>query len=61
MNYVKKYNIRLEPTVQQTLGQHEKKSFKKLVTPENAHLANDEALSLLSQMLTYDHVNFIAN
>jgi casein kinase II subunit alpha len=37
------------------VGQHPRKEWAKLVTPENKHLAHPEAIDFLDRLLRYDH------
>lgn len=53
--YVDKYNVDLEATFTGRLPKCSPKPMSKFVTPENQHLANDEVMSLLEEMLLYDH------
>ena len=59
--YLKKYNISLDSQFDGVLGKHTKKPFIKFIMAENKHLANAEALDLLSKMLIYDPVKMSNN
>lgn len=56
--YLEKYNIELDSQTEAALTRHDKKNLKAFVTKDNEHLANNEAIDLLSRMLVYDHVIF---
>lgn len=51
----KKYGIELDPQLEALVGRHQRKPYARFVTPENAHLANAEALDFLDGLLRYDH------
>jgi len=57
--YLGKYNLDLDPHFDGILGKYVKKPWTKFITPENQHLVSDEALSLLSKLLKYDHAERI--
>lgn len=53
--YLQKYNQELDPSLEQVLGRHSRKSWSKFVTTENQHLVKPETLDLIDKMLVYDH------
>ena len=53
--YLQKYGIELDPQLEALVGRHQRKPYQRFVTPENAHLANAEALDFLDGLLKYDH------
>lgn len=55
-NYLNKYNIPLEITLEKVLGDHKAVKLASLVNPNNCHLATPDALDILSKMMQYDHV-----
>ena len=58
--YLAKYSLELDPHFDGLLLNFPRRPWQKFVTPENAHLANQEALDLLDHMLKYDHNDRIA-
>lgn len=54
--YLKKYDLTLEPAYDGLLGTYSRKPLRKFVTDTNKHLANDDAIDLLENMLRYDHM-----
>ena len=54
LEYMRKYNLTLNTYFQQKLDRYPQKPLKNFVNEENKHLANDQALDLLSKMLVYD-------
>lgn len=56
-DYLDKYKIKLDKQFKSVLGRHQKKSWTKYVNEGNKHLANLDAIDLLSKLLVYDHVN----
>eukprot|EP01017_Pseudomicrothorax_dubius_P037193 TRINITY_DN541_c0_g1_i3.p1 TRINITY_DN541_c0_g1~~TRINITY_DN541_c0_g1_i3.p1 ORF type:complete len:340 (+),score=75.90 TRINITY_DN541_c0_g1_i3:709-1728(+) len=57
--YLDKYKVSLDPHFEGVLGNHARKPWSKFITQENRHLANPEAVDLLSRMLVYDHAERI--
>jgi len=57
--YLEKYSLELDPHFDDLLDRHTKKPWNKFITPDCAHLANQEAIDLLDQMLVYDHAQRI--
>ena len=53
--YLQKYGIELDPQLEALVGRHQRKPYSRFVTPENAHLANAEAIDFLDGLLRYDH------
>lgn len=54
-SYLDKYNITLPSHFQQLIGTHIRKPWKRFITPENKHLATNDAILLLDNLLRYDH------
>mmetsp|Transcript_26129 Transcript_26129/g.65303 ORF Transcript_26129/g.65303 Transcript_26129/m.65303 type:complete len:185 (+) Transcript_26129:402-956(+) len=54
-DYLKKYGLRLDDNYMNLIGHHKGKPLEKFIAKDNAHLVPPEALSLLTQMLRYDH------
>jgi casein kinase II subunit alpha len=52
--YLEKYGLELDPHFDGVLGRFSRKPWNKFITPENQHLANNEALDFLSRLLKYD-------
>jgi casein kinase II subunit alpha len=55
LQYIQKYNIKIDSNVEQALGKHNRKPWPKFINDENKHLATPDAIDLLSKMLLYDH------
>ncbi|ORZ41143.1 kinase-like domain-containing protein [Catenaria anguillulae PL171] len=53
--YLAKYEIELDEHFESILGRYPRKPWERFVTPENAHLANPEAIDFLDRLLRYDH------
>ncbi|KAM0683747.1 Casein kinase II subunit alpha' [Mitosporidium daphniae] len=53
--YVEKYHLEIDSKLRQQLGVHTKKNWAKFILPENEHLASQEALHLIDNLLRYDH------
>lgn len=53
--YCEKYGIELDGRLAQLCGYRAKVPWRKLVAPDNQHLASPEAFDLLDQLLKYDH------
>lgn len=53
--YVKKYDVTLDPALAALVGRHSRKPWTVYVTVENQHLCPPEALDLLDKLLRYDH------
>ena len=53
--YLEAYKIELDGKTEKGISTCSKKPWSKFITQENKHLANDQALDLLSSMLVYDH------
>jgi len=52
--YLDKYGLALDSHLTQSLGRHQRKPWKKFITPENKHLAVPEAIDFLDRLLRYD-------
>jgi len=52
--YLDKYGLPLDTHFQSMIGKHQRKQWKKFVTPENKHLAVPEAIDFLDKLLRYD-------
>jgi len=55
VNYLKKYDLTLDPHYDGLLGKYSKKSWRKFITSGCQHLVSDEAIDLVDKMLQYDH------
>jgi len=55
IKYLEKYELTLDPHYDGLLGRYTKKSWKRFITPENQHLAKDDAIDLIDKLLQYDH------
>ncbi|KAI8873208.1 1,8-Di-hydroxy-4-nitro AnthraquinoneCK2 kinase complex [Ramicandelaber brevisporus] len=53
--YLNKYRIKLHPRYHPIMGVYSRKPWIKFITPENQHLANEQAISFLDGLLQYDH------
>jgi casein kinase II subunit alpha len=53
--YLDKYGLALDAQFQQMIGTATRKPWKRFVTADNRHLANNDALDLLDKVLRYDH------
>lgn len=54
-DYLDKYDLELDPTVEGMLASHSKKNWVRFVTAENQHLVSDAAMDLVEKLLRYDH------
>lgn len=57
--YIDKYECTLDSDYEGVLFKHKKQSWKSFITDENKHLANEDAVDLVSKMLIYDHAERI--
>ena len=55
LKYLEKYSLELDTHYDRLLRNFPRRPWTLFVNPENAHLAHQEALDLLSLMLKYDH------
>lgn len=55
MEYLKKYDIKLNPVFDGLLGRYSRKPWRKFVTPENQRFITDEAIDFADKLLRYDH------
>ena len=55
MNYLRKYDLKLDPVFDSMLGRYARKPWRKFVTSENKRYCSDEALDLVDKLLRYDH------
>eukprot|EP00879_Flechtneria_rotunda_P016319 GHRR01017074.1.p1 GENE.GHRR01017074.1~~GHRR01017074.1.p1 ORF type:complete len:216 (+),score=43.38 GHRR01017074.1:60-707(+) len=53
--YAEKYGVELDPKLVQLCGYRPRQSWRKFINDDNAHLISPEALSLLTELLRYDH------
>lgn len=53
--YCEKYGVELDPKLQQLCGYKPRQPWRRFVTDDNRHLVTQDALDLLTQLLTYDH------
>ena len=53
--YIKKYDLRLDPTIEQMLGRYQRKPWKSFVNETNKKYINDDSLDYLDRLLRYDH------
>lgn len=53
--YVNKYEIVVDPMIDERLGRHAKKRWDRFVHAENQHLVSLPALDFLDKLLRYDH------
>lgn len=59
IDYIEKYDCELGDEYNGVIGNHKKKPWTNYVNNQNKHLANADALDLLSKMLVYDHAQRI--
>jgi len=52
--YLDKYGLSIDAHFQSLIGKHQRKPWKKFITPENKHLATPEAIDFLDHLLRYD-------
>lgn len=55
MEYLGKYDQKLDPQIDEMLGRYSRKAWTKFVHSENQHLVSDEVIDLIDKMLVYDH------
>jgi serine/threonine protein kinase len=53
--YAEKYGVELDPKLVQLCGYRPRQPWRKFINDDNAHLITPDALSLLSELLRYDH------
>ncbi|KAI9883017.1 MAG: hypothetical protein M1823_005222 [Watsoniomyces obsoletus] len=53
--YLREYNIALDPQYDEILDKYPRKPWTDFVTPENQRLVSHEALGFLNGLLVYDH------
>lgn len=53
--YLKKYNLVLDPQFDDIMSKYARKPWTKFVTTENQHLVSDDALDFLDKLLQFDH------
>lgn len=53
--YLEKYDLELNPKVDDALERHSRKPWNRFVNQENQHLVSDEAMDFLDKLLRYDH------
>lgn len=54
-DYVRKYNIEMDPRFNDILGRHCRKRWDRFITTDCEHLATPDAIDLLDKLLRYDH------
>jgi len=54
--YLDKYGITLEAHFISMIGKHQRKPWKKFITPENKHLCSPESIDFLDKLLKYDQM-----
>lgn len=54
--YIRKYNVDLDPRYNELLGRHSRKRWERFITQDNQHLTSPEALDYLDKLLRYDHM-----
>lgn len=52
-DYLEKYDLELDPTVEGMLASHSKKNWVRFVTAENQHLVSDAAMDLVDKLLRF--------
>ena len=55
MEYLSKYQITLDLSFWELIGEHSRKPWSRFVTNENQSLCNREVIDLIDKMLVYDH------
>lgn len=55
--YLEKYEIELDPQLENMVGRHSKKPLSKFINGDNQHLVSPEAVDFLEKLLIYDHQN----
>ncbi|GAA6057241.1 hypothetical protein JCM3770_003818 [Rhodotorula araucariae] len=53
--YLDRYNLDLDPELEQAIESHSRKPWSRLVAHDNSKYVNSEALDLLDRMLVYEH------
>ena len=54
-DYLDKYDLELDTNVESLMSSYSKKPWNRFVTPDNQHLASEDALKFLDGLLQYDH------
>lgn len=54
-DYLDKYDLELDPNVESIMSSYSKKPWNRFVTPDNVHLASEDAMKFLDGLLQYDH------
>ncbi|CAI5942356.1 unnamed protein product [Closterium sp. NIES-65] len=54
-DYVKRYNIKLDPHLQLLLSRRPRKPWSRFITCDNHHLVSAQAVDLIDKLLRYDH------
>ncbi|VDM18111.1 unnamed protein product [Hydatigera taeniaeformis] len=54
-DYIRKYNIEMDPRFNDILGRHGRKRWDRFITADCEHLATPDAIDLLDKLLRYDH------
>lgn len=58
--YLNKYNIHLDESFRQMIGQHSRKAWQRFVNTENEYLVDSNAFDLLENCLKIDHMERIS-
>jgi casein kinase II subunit alpha len=53
--YLEKYRVKLEPRLEQLIGEYPGRPLQRLVNDLNRHVATPEAIDLISRVLVMDH------
>jgi casein kinase II subunit alpha len=53
--YLDKYGIVLDPHLQQMVGSHKRRAWKRFVNPECSFLCSPETIDFVDKLLQYDH------
>ncbi|CAI5537463.1 unnamed protein product [Closterium sp. Naga37s-1] len=54
-DYVKRYNIKMDPHLQLLLSRRPRKPWSRFITCDNHHLVSAQAVDLIDKLLRYDH------
>lgn len=53
--YLNKYNLELDPHLEDLVGSHTRKPWSKFINSDNQHLVSPEAVDFLDKLLRFDH------
>lgn len=59
VDYLNKYQIALDPTFWELIGEHSRKPWSRFINAENQALCHNEVIDLIDKMLVYDHAKRI--